>query len=351
MRCAIAAAGAVACLWAGYAAERRFDFANDEIGKPPAGFRSALVGNGKPGEWKVILDDAAPAGAPLAGEPTFGGKRRVLAQLSRDPTDERFPLLIFDEETFGDFTLTAKVKLVGGAIEQMAGLAFRIKDEKNYYAARVSALGHNFRFYRVAEGVRDQPLGPEVEIAARRWHDLEVQCRGNRIRLFLNGKQVLPEITDNTFVSGKIGLWTKSDSVSYFTDLRLTFTPREYLAKVLVRDALKRYPRLLGLKIFAVTPGTETLRIVASDQEQDLNQPGGPVERDTIAKDAMFYGKSDGKVLVTLPLHDRNGEPIAAVRVVMKPFPGQTQQNALARALPIIKAMEPRAVSLKDLTD
>jgi hypothetical protein len=35
----------------------------------------------------------------------------------------------------------------------------------------------------------------------------------------------------------------------------------------------------------------------------------------------------------------------------MKPFPGQTERNAIARALPIIKEMETRVRSLKDLLD
>jgi len=52
---------------------------------------------------------------------------------------------------------------------------------------------------------------------------------------------------------------------------------------------------------------------------------------------------------VALPLHDRNGEPIAAVKVVMKSFLGQTEKNAVARALPIVKQMEWRAASVKDL--
>ncbi len=74
----------------------------------------------------------------------------------------------------------------------------------------------------------------------------------------------LTEITDNTFNDGKIALWTKSDSVSYFTDLKLSYTARETLARILVRDALQRYPRLLGIRIISSTTQRKELHVVAS---------------------------------------------------------------------------------------
>ena len=42
---------------------------------------------------------------------------------------------------------------------------------------------------------------------------------------------------------------------------------------------------------------------------------------------------------------------LRTLRVVLQPFPGQTEQAALARARPIVKEMEKRVRSVKDLTD
>ncbi len=332
------------CAWTASAAERAFDFSKEKLEAPPPSFRSALLGAGKPGDWRVILDETA-------GDASAGGKRAVLAQLSRDPTDEHFPLLILDDEVFGDFTLTTRFKTVGGAIEQMAGMAFRIQDEKNFYVVRASSMGNNIRFYRVSEGLRDNPIGPDIDVPKGVWHELTIECRGNRIRLRLNGKDVMPELTDNSFSDGKIAFWTKSDSVSYFSDLKISYTPREYLAQALVRELMKKYPRLLGMRIYCTTTKNPELRIVASNDPKDLNQPGAQVEKDCIAKNAPFYGKGVKKTIVTMPLHDRNGDPIAAVRLVMESFPGQTEQNAVARALPIVNGMEPRVRSVKDFTE
>lgn len=60
-------------------------------------------------------------------------------------------------------------------------------------------------------------------------------------------------------------------------------------------------------------------------------------------------GKGKEVMLVTMPLHDRNGETVGAVRVTMTTFFGQTEKNALARALPIVKSMEMRVSSAKEL--
>src|SRR5882757_7041517 len=78
------------------AAERRFDFADTHEDQPPSGFRNAVTGLGRPGDWKVLLDAVPPILEPLTPNAPSVAKRPVLAQLSQDPTDEHFPLLIFE---------------------------------------------------------------------------------------------------------------------------------------------------------------------------------------------------------------------------------------------------------------
>lgn len=335
----------------GMAAEKVFDLTSAKPNETPPGFRSALSGTGQPGEWKVILDDAPLTFAPMTREAPQTRKIPVIAQLSRDRTDERFPLLVYDEEVFGDFKLRVRFKTVDGTVEQMAGVAFRLQDERNFYVVRASTLGRTFRFYRVHQGIRDTSIGPEIAIPSGVWHELSIECQGNRIRLRLDGEQPIPEITDPTFANGKIALWTKSDSVSYFTDLRIEYTPREPLAKALVRDALEKYPRLLGLRIVSTTSRRPELHVVASSNPGEEGQPGNAYEKQCIEQNIVLFGKSDRKAIVTMPLHDRNGDAIAAVRCELETFFGQTGQNAVARAVPIRKRMEPRVTSLKELTE
>src|SRR5205085_5063404 len=104
-------------------------------------------------------------------------KRAVLAQLAQDSADEHFPLLIYEDEVFDDFKLTTQVKTVKGTVEQMAGIAFHIQNETNYYVVRISSLGRTFRFYKVVNGERGVPVGPEMEIPLGVWHELTVNCK------------------------------------------------------------------------------------------------------------------------------------------------------------------------------
>ncbi|HEV8543925.1 MAG TPA: family 16 glycoside hydrolase [Verrucomicrobiae bacterium] len=329
-------------------AEIIFDFTKEQPNETPTNFLSTVSGEDKPGLWKII-EAEVPSSIPSITPNAPPARRPVLAQLSRDLTDEHYPILVYTNGVFADFTFTTRLKCVSGVVEQMAGIVFRYQDEKNYYYVRASAKGNTFRFLKLVAGQRSAPIGPEMQIPAGVWHDLSVECRGNQINCFFDGKQAIPTLTDNSFSSGRIGFWTKSDSVSYFTESRLTYTPREPFVKIVLHEMKERYPRVEALKVFGKTRENPTLRIMASTDEGDLGKPGGDVEEQIFQKDSPFVGKlGPGSVVVTLPLHDRNGEVIAALRVEMKSFFGQTDNNAVSRALPIRLDMERRIVEAKD---
>jgi hypothetical protein len=336
------------------AAERKFDFGIVPENQAPPGFRSAVTGLGKPGQWKIILDDAPSALPALTPEARGVTKLAVLAQLAQDETDEHFPLLICDDEGYADFTLSTSFKTVRGAVERMAGIAFRMQNESNYYVVRASSLGNTFRFYKVVNGQREPLVGPDIPISSGAWHDLMIDCKGNQIRCSLDKKELI-SITDkiNPFWSGKFAFWTKSDSVSYFADTKILYTPREPPAQTIVRDTLKKYPKLVDLRIFVHGTDTNTSRLLAGKNAAEVGQAGGPPENAVLNQTGIYYGKDKaaGTVSVMMALHDRNGETVGAVRVVMKTFPGQTEQNAISRATPIVHAVQEHVQSAQDLVN
>jgi hypothetical protein len=339
--------------WSMFGAEKVFDFREDKLQETPRGFRSTVTGQGAPGEWKVILDEVPSLMAPISPQAKPLGRRPVLAQLARETTDEHFPVLIFEDDTYGDFTVSTRFKLVDGVEEQMAGIAFRVQDENNYYYIRASGLGSTFHFTKVVDGQRHRPQGTSVPVTKGVWHEMTIECKGTQIRALLDGKEVIPPLYDPTFPSGKIGYWTKSDSVTYFTDTVINYKPKETLAQNLVQDAYRKYPRLLGLIIYAPSPtsepGSGEMRVLASLDPAEVGQSAPAEVRDVLDKQGYFYGRNSGKVMITLPLRDNNGEKVAAVRVVMKSFVGQTEKNAVARAMPVVHGMESRIQTLKDL--
>ena len=68
---------------------------------------------------------------------------------------------------------------------------------------------------------RQQIGSAKRSIPSGQRHALEVAARGPAIAVKWDGETVLSAF-DSTFASGKIGLWTKSNSVTAFDDLEVT---------------------------------------------------------------------------------------------------------------------------------
>jgi hypothetical protein len=334
--------------WSVSGAEIKIDFNDFPVGSMPTNFSSALAGGGEPGDWKIIMDEVPSAFAPLTAQAPAVNRQAVLAQTSADPTDEHFPMLIYNGETFKNFKLATQFKIVGGTVEQMAGVVFRFQNVSNFYVIRASALGHNIRFYKVVDGIRSEPLGPQLEISTNVWHALAIQCQANQIIFWLDNRLVMPPLNDNTFATGKIGFWTKSDAVSYFGGTTIDYTPRIPAAQSLAQNILQKESRLLGLQIYTLDDHGNPV-IIASKDEKEIGRPGTDAEKDAIATGKVYYGKHDGVDALTLPLRDRNGDPIAAVHLRLKSFFGETQENAVTRGTTIIKLMQAQVTSRDEL--
>jgi hypothetical protein len=342
------------CLWLGltapvFGAEIKIDFSDFATGQTPTGFHSALAGTGQPGEWKVIEDEVPSLFTPLTDKAPAVTRRSVLAQLSQDTADNRFPMLIYDGEMFQDFKFTTRFKIVSGVAEQMAGIVFRFQNASNFYVVRASALGRNLRFYKMVNGQFEDPFTLGTNIAAGVWHTLTVQCEGIQINCRLDDALAMPLQVPNTFATGKIGFWTMSDAVSYFGDTTIDYKPRVPAAQALVNSVMKQQPRILTLRIYA-PDGQGGTHIIASNDEKEIGQPGTDAEKAAISDGTVSFGKSPGVVAVTLALRDRNGDPMAAVRVRLKSFPGETQDTAVTRATLLLHQMQAQVTTSEDLT-
>jgi hypothetical protein len=207
-------AGALLGAWATARAEglgaRTWNFQSDALNAPPAGFSFGHTGQGRDGRWVVLHDATAPSGD------------RVLARLDADGTDYRFPLAVADEPTLKDLRLEVRCKPVSGKTDEACGLVFRFRDRDNYYVARANALEDNVNLYQVVNGRRRQIEGWRGKVEPNAWHALAVEARGDRIQVFWEGHPVI-DARDATFQdAGKVGVWTKADSVTYFGALTAT---------------------------------------------------------------------------------------------------------------------------------
>jgi hypothetical protein len=185
-------------------------FESTQTGAAPEGWTSTLTGSGDP-KWTVESDGTAPS------------KSKVIKQSGR----ATYPLLLKNDSNVKDGFVEVKFKAISGSQDRAAGVVWRAKDANNYYVARANALEDNVVLYKTVKGVRS-PLdivgrkggyGTDVKVPAGTWHSLRVDFSGSRFRVSFNGKQLF-EVEDSTFAdAGKVGLWTKADSVTLFDQI------------------------------------------------------------------------------------------------------------------------------------
>ena len=206
----IAALGAACACFA-----QTINFDKASPGAVPPGWTVAMTHKGGAPRWEIIKDDWAPS------------KPNVFAQVSKDATGGRFPLAVYDKASVKDGTLSVKFKAISGSADQAAGLIWRYKDPDNYYIVRANALEDNVVLYKVENGQRislapkgspSKTYGVKHHVPKQSWSTLSVSFQSNVFTVSFDGQKLF-DVEDSTFTAGgKVGLWTKADSVTYFDD-------------------------------------------------------------------------------------------------------------------------------------
>jgi hypothetical protein len=192
-------------------------FDNAAPGALPAGWTQSMTHAGGDPKWEVLADPTAPS------------PPNVLAQTSTDRTGGRFPLAVYDKASLRNGEVSVRFKPISGAVDQAGGLVWRYRDQDNYYLVRANALENNVVLYKVEGGKRSsiapqgaapKTYGVKHPVASGRWHELRVVFRNAFAEVYFNGTRLF-KVKDATFrAPGKIGLWTKADSVTHFDDFR-----------------------------------------------------------------------------------------------------------------------------------
>jgi hypothetical protein len=190
-----------------------FTFKKDEPGKIPNGWSQYFTGKGEATDWKVVDENGD----------------KVLAQLSEDNPNYHFNVIVYDEFYAKNVYLSVRMKGVAGKMDRGGGFVWRFIDADNYYVVRANPLEDNVVLYKVVNGKRtDLPLvgkgktyGTEVDPLGHDWNTLTLTVKDDLFTVFLNDKELF-KVRDDTFSqSGKVGLWTKADAVTYFDDFKI----------------------------------------------------------------------------------------------------------------------------------
>jgi hypothetical protein len=189
-------------------AATQIDIARMKAGLAPNDFTFWRTGSGEVGDWRVVDDPTA-------------SNRRAIAQVSKDPTDYRFPLAIYQRISVKNVEISVRFKPVAGKVDQAGGIVARLITPDDYYVVRANALEDNVRFYRVVKGKREQIKGANTKVSSNEWHTLGLRAEDDQFTISFDGRQLFTA-RDNTVTGpGKVGLWTKADSVTHFDMLSI----------------------------------------------------------------------------------------------------------------------------------
>ena len=178
------------------------NFDNGTAGAPPAGWTSTQTGSGR-AKWTVEPEVTAPS------------KSNVLKQSG----SATYPVCFKNDTSLKDGFVEVKFKPVSGREDQAGGVVWRLQDANNYYVARANALENNVTIYHTIKGQRTEKKRANATVASNQWHTLRVDFQGNHFTVIFDGKKAL-DWDDQTFRdAGKIGVWTKADSVTLFDDI------------------------------------------------------------------------------------------------------------------------------------
>ena len=198
---AIATLGILTGLMIGCARGGTVTFDDLNPGAPPPGWTATRTGKGA-AKWDVVADDSAPS------------KPNVLRQSG----EAAFPICYKNDSSLKDGFVAVKFKPVCGKEDQAGGLIWRCQDADNYYVARANALEDNVTIYHTIKGKRVAFGNIDTKVASGVWHTLRVEFEGNSFAVIFDGKKAI-EATDDSFSeAGKVGVWTKADSVTLFDD-------------------------------------------------------------------------------------------------------------------------------------
>jgi hypothetical protein len=242
------------------AAEIQVDLKNEQVGKPPTIFEP-IVGTwlvGQDGGEKVIM---------LDGRPWVGSKdnpTKLLLQTARKlygTSNEElmdnakqfayYPVAVLKSvDNFSNGSVSMKFKTVGGDADRCSGILFNVKPNGDWLAVRFNDTENNVALWEFHNGIRrnikfsdrDKPF----MLDRSAWHELKMTVDGASFKAWLDGKLALeytlgsepvagrrgPPNADlfpannpvlRPPVAGKLGLWSKTDSSSYFKDYVVTY--------------------------------------------------------------------------------------------------------------------------------
>ena len=241
------------------AQEKKIDLSKETVGRTPVAFEP-MVGTwivAQDGPDKVIKVDGTPWKASQ-DQPT-----RLLVETARKlygTSNEQlmdnakqfayYPVAVAKSiDKFENGTISVKFKTLAGDLDRASGILFNVKPNGDWLTIRYNDTEHNVVLWEFHNGIRRSVRrGPENKWPLDRaaWHELKMTVNGADFKAYMDGELAL-EFTFGTMpgpgrngnppnpdlipannpvlqppISGRVGLWAKTDSTSAFKDFVVT---------------------------------------------------------------------------------------------------------------------------------
>jgi hypothetical protein len=237
------------------AADVTVDLTREQAGKPPVTFEPMV------GTW-VVAQDGGEKVIMIDGRPWVASKdnpTRLLLQTARKlygTSNEElmdnakqfayYPVAVLRSvDSFSNGAISLKFKTVAGDADRASGILFNVKPNGDWLAVRYNDTENNVAFWEFHNGIRrnlrfsDRAKPFPLDRAA--WHELKLTVDGANLKGWLDGALAVeytlgtepaagrrgppnPDLfpANNPVlrppVGGRVGLWSKTDSTSYFKD-------------------------------------------------------------------------------------------------------------------------------------
>src|SRR6266496_1995437 len=175
------------------------NFDDMKSGAPPPGWTATQTGSGT-AKWAVEKDESAPS------------KPNVLKQSGQ----ATFSVCIKDDTSLKDGFVEVKFKPISGKEDQAGSLIWRAKDSNNYYIARANALEDNVTIYDTVNARRTERKRMKMKVTPNQWHTLRVDFQDSHFTVTFDGKKAIDWDDQKFKDGGKVGVWTRADSVTLF---------------------------------------------------------------------------------------------------------------------------------------
>ena len=191
------------------------------------------------GDWSNARDDAGKTVLQVDGRQWIKGQPSAgLAAKARTIYGSRheefidsvkayayFPYAVArDVDDFRNGEISIRFRLLGGQLDQCAGILFNLEPNGDYLTVRYNGTEDNLVLWTFNNGKRSfVKRAPELNhLPMNEWHRIKIVVAGTQLHAYLDDNKAILEYTLAEPVSGKVGLWSKTDSVSQFADYVVT---------------------------------------------------------------------------------------------------------------------------------